>query len=124
MTRILVIDDDDLWRKTVCTLLEQSGYLVRQAGNGEEGVRLALDSPPELIICDVVMAKLDGLGVFDRLRNEGATRCVPFIFMTGFIDKDSARGRLAMGADCILIKPFALSLLLDTVKECLAKTGA
>ena len=120
MDRILVIDDDEICRRTVTTVLEHSGYVVEQADNGEDGVKLALNNPPSLIVCDIVMEKLNGLDVRDRLQEAQATSTVPFIFMTGFIDKDSAHGRRALGANAILIKPFGLSHLLATVNQCLS----
>ena len=122
MKRILVIDDDEICRRTIVAVLEQSDYQVMQADNGETGVTQALQDTPDLIVTDVVMPRLDGFGVFDTLRAHPATRSIPFIFTTGFVDKEGARRGPALGGDALLIKPFALTELLASVKECLSKS--
>ena len=124
MKRILVIDDDEICRRTVVAVLEQSKYVVMQAANGEEGVSMALQNPPDLVVTDVVMPKLDGFGVFDALRANPRTQSIPFIYMTGLVDKGLARRGPKLGGDELLIKPFALSELLAKVKECLSKSPA
>ena len=120
MKRILVIDDDEICRRTVSRVLEQSGYDVTEADNGQDGLEIALKSKPDLVVCDVVMSKLDGLGVFDKLRANPATKAVPFIFMTGMVTKEAAKRGPALGADGVLMKPFSLTELLARVKECAA----
>ena len=121
MKRILVIDDEDMYRQTVSKVLRQSGYTVLEAGNGEKGVEIAQAQPVDLIISDVTMGKLDGFGVIERLRMDPATNTIPFIFMTGLSDRDSMRKAMGLGADDFLTKPFSGSDLLSAVEARLAK---
>jgi DNA-binding response OmpR family regulator len=118
MRRILVIDDDEICRRTVATVLEQSGYTVMQANDGEAGVQIALRDPPDLIVTDVVMPKLDGFGVFDALQTDPRTSSIPFIFMTGLVDREAGWRGMRLGSAEVLIKPFALTELISKVTEC------
>lgn len=121
MKRILVIDDEEMYRQTVSSVLKQSGYSVLEAENGEKGIEIAQNHPVDLIISDVMMGKLDGFGVIDRLRMDPATSTIPFIFMTGLLDKETMRKGMTLGADDFLTKPFTGAELLSAVEARLAK---
>jgi DNA-binding response OmpR family regulator len=124
MAQILVIDDDELCRRTVSNMLEQSGYEVSLAEDGQDGLDVALSNPPDLIICDVDMPRLDGFAVVRSLRADAKTEAIPIIFITGLTKEEaSRRGGDAPGSDDILIKPFTRSSFLSTVKERLARFG-
>lgn len=90
-----------------------------QAVNGEDGVELALQNPPDLVVSDVVMPKLDGLGVLDKFKTDPKMRSIPFIFMTGMSEKEAAKRGISLDAGNVLKKPFALAEFLAKVKECL-----
>lgn len=119
MKRILVIDDDEICRRTVSSVLQQSGYAVEEANNGLDGLESVWRKVPDLVVCDVVMPRLDGLSVFDNLRSNSKTESIPFIFMTGMVEKGTAKRGPKLGANEILMKPFALSELLAKVRECM-----
>ena len=119
--RILVIDDDELYRETVAAVLEQSGYSILKADTGPEGIEFAQSQAVDLIICDVVMGELDGYGVLDRLRMDSLTSTIPFVFVTGLSDKDSMRKGMTLGADDFLVKPFTATDLLSAVEARLTK---
>ena len=121
MTRILVIDDDDVYRRTVSSLLKQSGFDVLEATNGHSGVEIAQAQTPDLVICDVVMERFDGFAVIDRLRMDHSTSEIPFIFMSGLSDRDTVRKGMNLGADDFLVKPFSFSDLLAAVDARLTK---
>jgi CheY-like chemotaxis protein len=121
--RILVIDDDEICRRTVVAVLEQSGHILMQADNGEAGVTIALQNPPDLIVTDVVMPKLDGLAVFDILTADPRTQNIPFIFMTGLVEKEGAKRGKRLESKNLLPKPFALVDLIAMVQECLSKSS-
>ena len=121
MKRVLVIDDDELYRETVAACLEQAGYSVRRAENGTRGVELAQSNPFDLIISDVIMDDLDGFAVLDRLRMDPSTSSIPFILMTGLSDKENMRRGMSRGADDFIVKPFTAVDLLSAVEARLEK---
>jgi two-component system sensor histidine kinase/response regulator len=121
MTRILVIDDDDTYRRSVSNVLQQSGFDVLEATSGHAGVEIAQTQTPDLVICDVVMEHLDGFAVIDRLRMDPSTSEIPFMFMSGLSDKDTVRKGMNLGADDFLVKPFSFSDLLAAVEARLTK---
>jgi len=82
MNKILVIDDEDWLREMVQLALEQKGFEVVQAESGAVGIELARNQLPDLILCDVNMAKMDGYGTLTSLRADPATAAIPFILMT------------------------------------------
>jgi len=105
-TRILVVDDDAWILRMVTTVLEKRGYEVLVARDGEEGLSKAQASPPDLIITDVMMPRLDGWALVKQLRSRPDLALVPVIFLTALgSDEDRIRG-FRLGADDYLAKPF------------------
>src|SRR5262249_3251240 len=105
-TRILVVDDDAWILRMVTTVLEKRGYEVLVAHYGEEGLSKAQASPPDLIITDVMMPRLDGWALVKHLRSKPDLAFVPVIFLTALgSDEDRIRG-FRLGADDYLAKPF------------------
>ena len=121
MNRILLIDDEQAYRQTIGNALRQSGYCVFEAGDGERGIEIAQNERVDLIISDVVMEKLDGFAMIDRLRMDPATCTIPFILMTGLADHESRRRGMTLGADDFLVKPFNPDLLFATLLKWLDK---
>ncbi len=121
MTKILVIEDAQPLRKDIVEMLTFEGFDVVGAENGVLGVEYALEANPDLIICDIMMPELDGYGVLERLRQEPATRTIPFIFLTARTDRSDVRQGMELGAEDYLTKPFAASELLSTVRAQLRK---
>jgi signal transduction histidine kinase len=121
MNRILLIDDEETVRETISTMLRHSGYSVLEAEDGDQGVEIVQNQKVDLIISDVMMAKLNGFAMIDKLRMDPATSTIPFIFMTGLADRESRRRGMALGADDFLVKPFTGSELLTAIETRLAK---
>jgi DNA-binding NarL/FixJ family response regulator len=107
MARILIIDDDAKMRRVIGSILVGDGHEVREARNGREGTEMALQEPPELIICDVTMPEMNGHRVLEKLRGDPATAGVPFIFLTGWGEREDLRTGMNLGADDYLVKPVA-----------------
>jgi len=80
MKNILVVEDEENVRENILELLSAEGYSTYGAKDGEEGVNLAREKRPDLIICDILMPKLDGYRVLSVLTKEPATARIPFIF--------------------------------------------
>lgn len=121
MKSILVIEDSPDVLELVSQTLARRGYHTFRACNGEDGVKVALAQLPDLVICDVVMPKLNGFGVLAALRKNASTATVPFIFLTGESDKMNIRRGMELGADDYLAKPFTMSELEAAVRSRLDK---
>jgi two-component system sensor histidine kinase UhpB len=117
----LVIDDDALLRRSIRNLLQTHHFNVIEAGDEEDGVRLAGMHKPELIMCDINMINGDGYSTLERLRENPATALIPFILMTGKPSEEGMRRGMTGGADDYLEKPFSGESLLATVHARLRK---
>ncbi|MBI1258715.1 MAG: response regulator [Chloroflexi bacterium] len=121
MAKILVIEDEANIRENMAEILVYEGYEVETAENGQVGVERAQDSLPDLIICDIMMPKLDGYGVLLELRNQADTAAIPFIFLTAKADRDSIRLGMNAGADDYLTKPCGRNEIVAAVSARMAK---
>jgi DNA-binding response OmpR family regulator len=116
---VLVADDDPDILSLVTLRLERAGYDVVSAGDGEQALASALARTPDLALLDVMMPKLDGYEVTERLRGEEATRYVPIILLTARVQEaDIARG-IEAGADDYVEKPFSTQDLSKRVQAVL-----
>ena len=102
---VLVIDDEAGVRRTVSLLLEDEGYEVDTASNGREGLKKAIEEESDIILCDVRMPQLDGLGFLDEYRKEGGDGLV--VMMTAYGSEELAVEAMQRGAYDYLAKPFA-----------------
>jgi two-component system OmpR family response regulator len=118
---ILVVDDDTRLRELLKTFLSRNGFRVTTAGNtAEAGQRLAsLDF--DLIVLDVMMPGMDGLGVLQSLRSAGSQ--VPVIFLTARDAASDRIGGLRSGADDYVVKPFSIEELLARVHAVLRRSA-
>ncbi|HVU14747.1 MAG TPA: response regulator [Phototrophicaceae bacterium] len=124
MTHILIVEDDIDIRSDIAEILGYEGFTVTTAANGIQGVEKALQSLPDLILCDVMMPDMDGFAVLDTLRAQPATKAIPFIFLTARTDRDSIRHGMNLGADDYLTKPCTSEELLAAVNTRLEKWAA
>jgi DNA-binding response OmpR family regulator len=116
---VLVADDDPDILSLVTLRLERAGYDVVAAGDGEQALASALARTPDLALLDVMMPKLDGYEVTERLRGEEATRFLPIILLTARVQEaDIARG-IEAGADDYVEKPFSTQDLSKRVQAVL-----
>lgn len=117
---ILVVDDDPRIKELLRRTLAFAGYSVAVAGSGEEALARRLESPPDLIVLDVMLPGLDGLEIARRIRAAGER--VPILMLTA---RDSVGDRvegLAAGADDYLVKPFDPKELLARVMALLRRS--
>lgn len=124
MKTILLIEDNPDMRENTAEILELADYKVITAANGKEGVALAKQSRPDLIICDIMMPELDGFGVLRMLGKNADTAAIPFIFLTAKAEKNDFRKGMNLGADDYITKPFDDVELLDAIEMRLRKHEA
>ncbi len=117
--RILIVDDEPLYLRLIKVNLEQEGYLIATAKNGQEALDLVSHEMPDLIILDVMMPKLDGITTATRIRQFSN---VPIIMLTALgEERDRVRG-LNLGADDYVVKPFSATELVARVKAVLRRS--
>jgi len=114
--KILIIDDDSAINRLVGDFLRQYGYTVVCATDGKQGLALATTERPDLILCDIDMPALDGLGVISKLRQDPIINAIPVIFLSGCSDRRQVRQSMDLGGDDFLSKPVQLKEILDAVK--------
>ena len=113
---ILIVEDHADIRILVTT--EMSGkYQVLEASNGKEGLRIAIEKRPSLIISDVVMPEMDGIELCTKIRHHEATKHIPFIMLTARSSVEQQIEGLDHGADAYIAKPFNLTYLHAKVKR-------
>ena len=122
MKTILIIEDDDNVRENISEILELNGYLTHSAPNGKEGLEIALELIPDLIVCDMMMPEMDGMEVLHHLREKHHLENIPFIFLTARVEKQDFRQAMKMGADDYLTKPFDLRDLLESIRRRLQRS--
>lgn len=122
MKKLLVIEDNLDMLDNISEILELANYEVFKAGNGKEGVRLALEHKPDLILCDIMMPELDGYGVLKIVSEKEQLKHTPFVFMSAKSEKSDFREGMRLGADDYLTKPFEDVQLLETIEMRLKKS--
>jgi signal transduction histidine kinase len=115
MSSVLIIEDHKGLRDFVAEMLRLKHYEVHAAADGVEGLRLASEVQPDLIICDVMMEPINGFEVLEKIRSNPATEPIPFIIISARSDRDAVRYAMARGADDYLTKPFTRSELFDAI---------
>jgi two-component system response regulator AtoC len=113
--KILIIDDDAGLRKSLSLILGDAGYEVLQAEDGESGLAVAAEQKPDLILCDVRMPKLDGLGFLERYGETDGDALI--LVMTAYGSLDMAVEAMKRGAYDYLPKPFGADEVLLTVRK-------
>lgn len=100
----LVVDDDPVFRSFLVKVLKGQGFTVHEAGDGEEGVRVALQRQPWIILADVRMPGVDGFEFCKRVRSHSLLRHTPFVFLSGWDDYKNRYKGLELGGDEYLPK--------------------
>lgn len=118
---VLVVDDDPDICELVTFKLSQLGHAVSHEANGEAGLAAAIDILPNLILLDVMMPKLTGIEVCQRLRAHETTSRVPIILITAKAQESDIERGFAAGANDYIVKPFSPRELATRVEAMLAR---
>lgn len=115
MTKLLIIDDEINLRETISELFSLSGYEVIEAQDGLEGLQKVNQTQPDLIICDVMMPKLDGYGFVKQLKKTDYTN-IPVLFLTAKMELVDQQRASLLGVNAYITKPFVFNELKNIVK--------
>jgi DNA-binding response OmpR family regulator len=124
MANVLIVDDDAFIRRLVRMKVEQLGHAVEEAGDGEEGLRKALQIQPDLILLDLMMPKMNGLEMCRRLRAMPEGRQVPVIMLTAKAQERDVEAGFAAGASDYLVKPFSPRELQARLRAVMERSAA
>ena len=115
---ITLIDDDRNILTSVSMALEAEGFSVRTFSDGEEGLKGVTGNPPDLVVLDIKMPRMDGMEVLSKLREQSS---IPVIFLTSKDDEVDEVIGLRMGADDYITKPFSQRLLIERIRALLRR---
>jgi DNA-binding response OmpR family regulator len=116
MAKIVVVEDDAVLAEGLADNLSQEGYKVITVADGELAYKKIVDTPPDLIILDVMLPRLDGLSLCRMIRREPTTSHIPIIMLTARSSEVDKIVGLESGADDYVAKPFALGELLARIR--------
>ena len=119
---ILIVEDNPKNLKLVRDTLQVKGYRTIEAGTGEEGVQLARDQHPALILMDIHLPGITGEEAFHQLRADPGTRAIPVIAVTASVMPQDQKRILAAGFDGFQGKPISVRELLETIRSVIEKT--
>jgi CheY-like chemotaxis protein len=119
--RVLVVDDDPAIRLVCSTNLLLDGYQVLEAANGQEGLELALDHVPDVVLLEISMPVLDGFGLAAALQENERTRELPLIFLTTEVDPLVKAKAFETGAHAVIEKPFEPGALTSFIERVVAQ---
>jgi two-component system cell cycle response regulator DivK len=115
--RILIVEDQDDNQRILRDLLTHAGYVLVEATNGQDGVRLAAAERPDLILMDIQLPGIDGYEATLRIKADPALRTIPIIAVTSYaLSGDEVKAREA-GCDDYVTKPFSPRALLSKIRE-------
>ena len=115
--QILIVEDQEDNRRILRDLLTSVGYEIVEALTGEEGVRLAEESRPDLILMDIQLPGLDGYDATRRIKANPALRAIPVIAVTSYALSGDDLKAFAAGCDAYVTKPFSPRQLLARIRE-------
>lgn len=121
--QVLIVDDEPHIVISLEFLMKREGYLVAVARDGEEGLAAIRASPPDLVILDVMMPKLNGFEVLEAVRADPTLAGVPILMLTAKSRAAEHTKGLALGADAYMPKPFSTRELVEKAKTLLTKAA-
>ena len=122
--RILVVEDNERNLKLIRDVLQFAGYEIVEATSGEQGVALAQDCEPDLVLMDLQLPQMDGTEALRLLRESPRTRGVPVVAVTAFAMREDRERAFGAGFDGYLQKPISIRALPEQVRGFLAGKGS
>ncbi len=117
MSLVLIVEDNEKNMKLARDVLQAKGYSTLEAVTGEEGVRLARERRPDLVLMDIQLPGMSGIDAFRMLRADAATAAIPVIALTASVTPTDRTQITQAGFDAFLGKPIVLKEFLETVRR-------
>jgi len=119
--KILIIEDDATLRNVLSEFLESEGFAVAMASDGEEGIELANNSKPDLILLDIIIPKKNGFEVLKEIKGNKDISDIPVILLTNLGSLDDIEKALELGATTYLVKgDYQIKEIVEKIKEVLS----
>ena len=118
---ILIVEDNDKNRKLARDVLAHRGYRIAEAETGEDGVRLAQELHPSLVLMDIQLPGINGIEALRQLRGDAATRDIPVLAVTASVMANDRQKIMAAGFDGYQSKPISIRGFVDAVEQLLAR---
>jgi two-component system cell cycle response regulator DivK len=116
---VLIVEDNDKNMKLVRDILQHEGYATLEAATGREGLRLAREARPDLVLMDIQLPDIDGIAVLREIRRDAALDAVPVLAVSASVMPDEQRTIVSSGFDAFLTKPIRLQQFRETVQRML-----
>ena len=117
MSTVLIVEDNEKNMKLARDVLQAKGYKTLEAVTGEDGVKLAHENVPDLVLMDIQLPGINGIEAFRQIRAEAKTAKVPVVALTASVTPTDRSAITAAGFDAFVSKPINLKEFLDTVKR-------
>ncbi len=117
MSTILIVEDNEKNMKLVRDILQHQGHATLEAASGAEGVRLALEQRPDLILMDIQLPDIDGMEALRQLRDQRALDATPVLAVSASVMPDEHQKVINSGFDAFIIKPIDLKQFRETVQR-------
>jgi two-component system, cell cycle response regulator DivK len=117
MSTVLIVEDNDKNMKLARDVLQAKGYQTLEAETGEEGVRLAKERKPDLVLMDIQLPGINGIEAFKQIRADPKTARIPVVALTASVTPTDRSQITAAGFDAFIGKPINLKEFVDTVKR-------
>jgi two-component system cell cycle response regulator DivK len=114
---VLYVEDNEFNRKIVRQLLSVTTYRLLEATDGEEGVAMAFDARPDLVLMDIQLPKLSGLDATRKIRQDPRTAHIPIIVVTSFALSGDDQKALEAGASAYMAKPYSPRQMLELIRK-------
>ena len=120
--KIIIIEDDEILSKVLCTDLADAGFNALPAFDGESGLKLVRSEKPDLVLLDLIIPKKHGLEILEEIKKMPDTRGIPVIILTFLGDDETIKKSLRLGAEDYLVKSsHALAEIVERVKNFFAQ---
>ena len=123
MSTVLIVEDNEKNMKLARDVLQAKGYQTLEAVTGEEGVKLAREKKPDLVLMDIQLPGINGIEAFKQIRADAKTARVPVVALTASVTPTDRSAINAAGFDAFVSKPINLKEFLDTVKRLIERAA-